>query len=240
MPPKKKIDTPPSTKIVNLYENKKVQKHMDKSINPYFNVHHIKVPFRAIMIGSSGSGKTNCLLNLINIMPKTFNKIYIYTKAREPIYDYLREELGDDLLSISYDLNDLRNFDEKKYYGQSLVVFDDMINERDQRCIQELYIRGRKLGVSMIYLSQSYYQIPKTVRLQCQYIFILKVSGVRDLKMMMSEYSLGASKNQLTNLYNYCCNSGHFGNFLLIDLEAAQSKTYRKNWDEYLNPNDFS
>lgn len=239
MPSKKKIDIQPSTKILNLYNLTKVQKHMDKSINPYFNVHHIKVPFRAIMVGSSGSGKTSTLLNLINIMPKTFNHIYLYTKAREPIYDFLREELDDDLLTISYDLNDLRNFDEKKYYGQSLVIFDDQINEKNQACISELYIRGRKLGVSMIYLSQSYYQIPKIIRQQSQYIFILKVSGVRDLQMMMSEYSLGANKKQLTFIYNCCCNSDQFGDFLLIDLEAPQSKTYRRNWDQYLIPNDF-
>ena len=228
--------------IINPYESREVQKHMTKSINPFKKFHNISVPFRGCLIGSSGSGKTATFLNICSVMSKTFNHIYIYTRAREPLYDYLREQLDDTLLTISYDLNDLRQFPEENYYGQSLVVIDDFCNEPNQQCIQELYIRGRKIagGVSLLYLTQSYFKVPKLIRLQLNYIFILKVSGVRDLKMILSEYSLGASKEQLTKMYEYACNiSGVFGHFLLIDLQAEQSKTYRKNFDEILNPSTF-
>ena len=243
MPSKKckKNDDTPSTKIINLYENKDLQKHMTKSINPYYEIHKIKVPFRGVLIGSSGAGKTNLLVNIINIMKKTFNHLYIFTRAHEPIYDFLQEQLSSDLLTISYDLNDLRQFDESKYYGQSLAVFDDMVNEKDQKCISELFVRGRKIagGISLLYLTQSYFKVPKIIRLQCQYVFILKVAGVKDLNLILSEYSLNASKKQLTNMYNYACNQNIFGNFLLIDLEANQNKTYRLNFNEYLNPIQF-
>lgn len=231
-----------SNKMINFYEQKKVKKFMPKSHNPYYKEHGIKVPFRGALIGSSGSGKTNFLLNIISQMKNTFNHIYIYTRAEEPLYDYLKSQIDEDLLTISYNLDDCKNFDEENYYGQSLIIFDDMCNEKDQKCIQELYIRGRKIagGISLLYLSQSYYKIPKLVRLQCQYIWIIKISGKRDLNMMLSEYSLGATKDQLMKMYEYCCNNGEFGNSLLIDLNAIQSKTYRKNFKEYLNPNDFN
>jgi hypothetical protein len=75
--------------------------------------------------------------------------------------------------------------------------------------------------------------------LQAEIVFILKVSGVRDLKMILSEYSLSATKEQLTNMYEYSCNSGTFGSFMLIDLVADQNKTYRKNFTEYLSIDDF-
>ena len=223
--------------FINPYELKKVQKFMNKSINPNYPIHKIKVPFRALLIGSSGSGKTATLLNLINLMPNTFNHIYIYTKAEEALYDYLQSQLPSDLLTISYDLADCENHLKNEiYYGQSLVVFDDMCNGKNQKCIEEMYIRGRKIagGISMLYLTQSYYKVPKTIRLQCQYVFIIKVSGIRDLKLILSEYNLGSTKEELLTKYNYCCNSGEFGNFLLIDLEAPQNKTFRKNWDEYI------
>jgi len=229
-----------SNKIINFYEQKKVKKFMPKSHNPEYQNHLIKVPFRGIIIGSSGSGKTNMLMNLISIMKGTFNHIYIYTRAEEPLYNYLQSQIKDDMLTISYDLDDCRNFNEENYYGQSLVIFDDQVNEKNQRCISELYIRGRKKNISLLYLTQSYYKVPKTVRLQCQYIFVIKVSGVRDLKMMLMEYSLGATKEQLQNMYNYCCNNGgSFGNFLMVDLNAPQDKTYRLNWNEFLDPKDF-
>jgi hypothetical protein len=237
---------PPKTKskqndMVNFYSLPKVQKFQTKSVNPNYHKHHITVPFRGCMVGSSGSGKTNLLLNIINQFSNTFNHIYIYTQAQEPLYDYLESQLGTDLLTIKYSLNDCKTFKEEDYYGSSLVIFDDMCLEKDQKCISELYVRGRKIagGASILYLTQSYYKVPKVIRLQTQYIFILKVSGVRDLKMILSEYSLSASKEQLTRMYEYCCNQNQFGSFFLIDLQSTQDKTYRKNFTEFLSINNF-
>ena len=230
--------------LINFYTLKKVDKFKTKSVNPNYNKHYISVPFRGVLIGSSGSGKTNLLLNIINQFSNTFNHIYIYTQAVEPLYEYLESQLGTDLLTIKYSLNDCRTFKETDYYGQSLIIWDDMCLEKDQKCISEMYIRGRKIagGVSMLYLTQSYYKIPKVIRLQAEYVFILKVSGVRDLKMILSEYSLSATKEQLTKMYEYCCNSGNvenFGHFFLIDLKNTQDKTYRKNFNEFLSIDDF-
>jgi hypothetical protein len=228
-----------SNSIINFYDQKKVKKFMPKSINPNYKEHLISLACRGVIIGSSGSGKTNMLLNLIGKMKNTFNKIYIYCKAEEPLYSYLLSVIPDDLLSISYDLNDFNNFNESNYYGQSLVIFDDMVNEKDQRAIGELYIRGRKLGISLLYLTQSYYKVPKIIRLQCQYVFLIKTSGLKDLRLLLSEYSLTATTDQLQNMYNEVCNSGVFGNFLLIDLHSSQEKAFRKNFLEILNPSDF-
>lgn len=222
--------------IINCYKLKKVQKFMKKSINPQFKKHNIKVPFRGVLIGSSGVGKTNLLFNIISQIADTFNHIYIYTRATEPLYDYLESQLDPSLLTISYDLDSLRNFEESSYLGQVLLILDDMVNEKDQRCISELYIRGRKIegGISLLYLTQSYFQVDKIIRIQCNYVFILKTGSKNDLKLILSEYSLNATAQQLLALYNYCCNSGKFGNFMLIDLEVTQDKTFRRNFKEYL------
>jgi chromosomal replication initiation ATPase DnaA len=143
MPPKKKQIIP---SIVNFYELQKVKKFQTSAPNPNYKNHHIKVPFRGILIGSSGSGKTNLLLNVIVQMANTFNHIYIYTKAKEPLYEYLESQFNSDLLTIKYYLDDCNNFKEADYYGSSLCIFDDMVNEKDQKCIQELFIRGRKIS----------------------------------------------------------------------------------------------
>ena len=227
-----------NNEMINFYELKGVKKFLNKSINPNYNFHNMSVPFRSIMIGSSGAGKTNLLLNILNVFPNTFNKIWIYTKAEEPLYDYLESIIPKDLIYICYDNlkeceSHLKNND---FYGQSLVIFDDMCNEKDQKIISEMFIRGRKVagGISTIYLTQSYFKVPKTVRLQCQYIFIIKVSGVRDLKMILSEYNLNTTQEQLLKYYKDCCEEQKLSNFLLIDLNAPQNKTYRKNFTEYL------
>lgn len=223
--------------IINFYALKKVKKLMPKYVNPNYDFHKISIPFRGCVIGSSGSGKTNFLLNLIRTFNGTFNHIYIYSQAMEPLYEFLSNEIDRSLLTIKYGgLASCRDFGEEQYYGQSLVIFDDMCTERDQKCISDLYIRGRKIGggISLLYLTQSYYKIPKIVRLQCQYIFILKVSGIRDLTMILSEYSLDATKEQLLSMYKQCCQS-IFGHFMMIDLHGNSNLTYRQNFSELLS-----
>ena len=137
------------------------------------------------------------------------------------------------MLTIVYD--DLDRLASTEFYGQSLVVLDDQVNEKNQQPIKELYIRGRKIGVSTIYLTQSYYQTPKIIRQQLGYIFILKVSGIRDLKVILSEYALGKTKDELEKMYQYCKKGGQVENFFMIDLVSNGNKTFRKNWIEYLH-----
>jgi hypothetical protein len=253
MPPKKKNnktsnnDSNDNNEIINFYELPKVQKFLTKSINPNYDKgtkHGIKVPFRGILTAASGGGKTNLLFNVILQMANTFNHIYIYTQAEEPLYEYIESQISSDLLTIKYGIKALQDFDEKEYYGQSLVVLDDMVNEKekDQACIKELYLRGRKIagGVSLLYLTQKYHAVPKFIRGQCQYFFIIKVSEVDDLKRILKEFALSATNKQMDAMYEYCCESGKFGNCMIIDLMSGRSKMFRKNFKEILNPKDFS
>ena len=57
--------------------------------------------------------------------------------------------------------------------------------------------------------------------------------------MILSEYSLSGTQEQLLNMYNYSCNNGKFGNIFLIDLNTSQDNTYRKNFNEILDINNF-
>ena len=62
----------------------------------------------------------------------------------------------------------------------------------------ELFIRGRKIGkgLSLIYLSQSFFKIPKIIRQQFNYLFLLKLSSGRDLNLILSDFSLGVDRNK--------------------------------------------
>lgn len=229
--------------IINFYEVPGVKDFLPQNINPNYNQHKIKIPFRGCVVGASGSGKSNFIMNLISQMPNTFNHIYIYTMAEEPLYNYLQTRFDEDLLTIKYGLDSFYQFDEQNYYGQSLVIFDDFCNhsEREQVPIGELYIRGRKLahGVSMIYLTQLYYKVPKIVRAQCNYIFILKVQQLKDLRLILSEFALGATVDQIQKMYKICCKENDITSFLTIDLQGPEEMTFRHNFNEPLNIDNF-
>ena len=63
-----------------------------------------------------------------------------------------------------------------------LIVFDDMIadimtNKKFQAIIKELFIRCRKLNISLVFITQSYFSVPKDVRLNSTHYLIMKINS---------------------------------------------------------------
>jgi hypothetical protein len=238
---KSKKEQQPTAEIINFYQLEAVQAFEEKAHNPNYDVHGIKIPFRMLVIGSSGSGKTNVIVNLIQQMENTFHNIYIYTRAKgEPLYQFLESRIPPEFLKIEEGLDSFNKLDPNKAYDktkQTLIVFDDLVLEKDQSKITELFIRGRKLGVSLIYISQSYYRIPITIRGQSTYLILKKIASTRDLTSILRDSSLGIDKTILNRIYKYC--TQELTDFLLIDKEAIQEQIFRHNFDEILDISNF-
>ena len=151
------------------------------------------------MIGGSGCGKTKVLLNLIENQPD-IDKIYLY--ARDPYqakYQYLinkRKSVGinhfNDPKAFTEYSNDMRDFYENiNYYNPNkenkiLIVFYDMIadlthNKKLDSIATELFIRGRKLNISLVFITQSYVKVPKDVRLNTTHFSISKIPNKGEL-----------------------------------------------------------
>ena len=162
---------------------------------PYIPDH----PYRILIIGGSGSGKTNALLNLINEQ-EDIDKIYLYAKdLSESKYEYLiknRENAGIKHVNDSNAFIEYSNTMDDVYenidnYNSSrkrkiLIIFDDMIadimtNKKFQSIIKELFIRCRKLNISLVFITQSYFSVPKDVRLNSTHYFIMKINNKREL-----------------------------------------------------------
>jgi ABC-type dipeptide/oligopeptide/nickel transport system ATPase component len=188
--------------IIDWYK-KIPKKYLLKSHNPHYDTHHIKLPFRLIIAGNSGSGKTQTLLNLIYNMPNTFEKIFIVTKNKdEPLYNYLEDKLGEDGLTIKEGISELPDVDSLNKEENNLIVLDDLVNEplKQQRPICDFFIRARKKNASIIYISQSFYQVPKLIRDNISYLIIKQVSSMKNLTMICREFSLGIDKKQLKKI----------------------------------------
>ena len=238
--------------LINFYELDDVKQFKRSYHNPNFDIHNITIPFRMLIISYSGGGKTNFLMNLLFKFSDTFNHILLITRNKsEQLYEYLESKLGKDELTVHEGLDEFRKMKLDQVYKdkakQSLIIFDDMVQERDQTPIEELWLRGRKLGgsVSCIYLSQSYFETPKFLRSNSNYIVLKKLNGVRDIKLILSDYGLGATREQLLAMYNACMNyrrdekDNGLLNMLMIDIGASPEKTFRNDFLSYLDPNDF-
>jgi hypothetical protein len=95
-------------------------------------------------------------------------------------------------------------------------------------------------GLSLLYLTQSYYQTPIIIRKQCNYVILKKVNGKRDIGAILKDSALDADGKQLQNMYNYCVKSADdISNFMCIDKSAPEEQRFRLNYKNILDPNDF-
>jgi ABC-type dipeptide/oligopeptide/nickel transport system ATPase component len=231
----KKPDPKKKPEIINWYE-KIPKKFLPKQHNPYYDIHHIKLPFRMLITGSSGSGKTQTLLSLLHNMPRTFEKIIITTKNKdEPLYNWLSDKFEKDpnfeMREIDKDgLPDLDKFDKEQ---NNLLVMDDLVGEKNQKPMEQFFLRARKKGCSLVYITQSYYAVPRMIRSNLTYLIIKQVSSMKNLTMIMREYDLGIDRTQLIDMYKQATETK--SGFLMIDLEGDEGKKFRKDFDGYFD-----
>ena len=181
--------------------------------------------FRMLIIGPSGSGKTNTLLHLIDKF-HPIDKIYLYTKDTD-IYTniYLinkREQAGiknlndpHAFIEYSNDMNDLlediNNYNKKKRDKKVLIIFDDKIadimrSEKFKAIVKELFTRCRKLNISIIFITQSYFRTPKDARLNSTHYILMKIGNKKELKSIAEENLGHLDFKDFLKLYNYCTN----------------------------------
>jgi DNA polymerase III delta prime subunit len=219
--------------LIDWYSQKSLKKYLTKNHNPHFDKHHITIPFRMIIAGSSGSGKTSTLLNLIHNMNDTFERIHIVTKnADEPLYCFLEDKLKEANFKITEGVHTLPDLDEMDKTQNNLIVLDDLCNEtaKAQRPICDYVIRCRKKNCSFIYISQSYYQVPKLIRDNINYLILKQVSSMRNLTCIMREASLGIDKKELKAIYQDATKDKM--GFLMIDLDGPKEQRFRSGFDE--------
>ena len=204
-------------------------------------------PYRILTIGGSGSGKTNALLNLINEQ-EDIDKIYFYAKdLSEPKYEFLIRnhknagikhlndskafiECSNTMDDVYENINDYNPSRKRKV----LIIFDDMIadimsNKKLQTIIKELFIRCRKLNISLVFISPCYFSIPKDVRLNATHYFSIKINSKRELQNIAINHSADIDYKDFMKIYRECTNEPF--NFMTIDttLPTSNCLRFRKN-----------
>ena len=204
--------------------------------------------FRMLIIGPSGSGKTNTLLHLINDL-HPIDKIYLYAKdIHESKYEYLinkREQAGiknlndhhafieysDDMNDVLDDVNNYNKDRDKKV----LTVFDDMIadieyNKNFKQIIKELFYRTRKINVSIVFITQSYFRALKDARLNSTHYILMKIGNKKELKRIAEEKFGHLDYKDFLKIYNYCTREPY--SFMTIDTRPTASVISKKKMNE--------
>ena len=114
-----------------------------------------------------------------------------------------------------------------------------MTSEKFQAIIKELFIRRKKLNISLAFITQSYFSVPKHVRLNTTYYFIMKINNKIELQIIAINHSADIDYQDFKKMYKECTKKPF--NFLTIDntLPASDPLRFRKYlFDSYKNDNN--
>ena len=183
------------------------------------------------------------LLNLIENQPD-IDKIYLYAKdPYEAKYQYLiikRDGVGIDhfndhkaFIEYSNDMYDVyKNIDEYNPDKENkiLIVFDDMIadmmhSKKLNSRVTELIIRGRKLNISLVFTTQSYFKVSKDVRLNTSQFSIAKIPNKRELHQIAINHSPDINTKDFANIYRKCTAEPY--SFFVNDTTLASDNPLR-------------
>ena len=115
-----------------------------------------------------------------------------------------------------------------------LIIYVDMIadmlsNKKINSIVTELFIRGRKLNISLVSITQSYFAVPKNIRLNSTHYFIMNIPNKRELQQIAFNRSSDIDFQDFMNLYKKCAAKPY--SFMVLDTAPASniSSRFRKN-----------
>ena len=115
-----------------------------------------------------------------------------------------------------------------------LIIFDNMIadminNKKLDSIVTEFFIRGRKLNISIVFIMQSYFKVPKDVRLNSTHFFIMQIPNKRELQQIASNHSSDIDFKDFMKIFKECTKKPY--SFLVNDttLRSDDPLRFKKN-----------
>ena len=166
------------------------------------------------------------MFNILTLNP-VYEKIYIITKQPEDKYTLLLNKFKNDVKIFyqndEYDLDEL--IDGKK---QVCCIFDDLI--KDNKYVNEWFVRSKKKNCSNFFLSHSYFKISKTLRLNINYSILFKIPK-NQLSQIYIDQSINIEKELF---YKIISDLNRYENILLDLNNPIEQLQIRKNLNEIL------
>ena len=139
-------------------------------------------------------------------------------------------EYSNDMNDVLENINNYNKNRDKKV----LIIFDDMIadimrSEKFKAIVKELFIRCRKLNISIVFIMQSYFKTPKDARLNSTHYILMKISNKKELKSTAEENSGHLDFIDFLKIYNSFMKPY---SFMIVDTRPTARITFKKNIDE--------
>ena len=170
-----------------------------------------------------------------------------FRRAKLSIFDQKKEDaeiknLNDPSAFIEYSNSMDGIFDEMNDYNpkrkkNEWIIFDNMIShvikdKKAQHVLQDLFTRPRKLNISLVFISQSYFSVTNTMRLNCTHHLIFKVYNRKELQEIAIDHSADIDYKNFLKIYRNCTKEPY--SFLTINttLSSSDPLKFRKNFSD--------
>ena len=116
-----------------------------------------------------------------------------------------------------------------------LIVFDDMIadiisDKKFKALVKELFIRSRKLNISIVFITQSYFRTPKDARLNSTHYLLMKIQNKKELKNIAQDNSGDVHFKDFLNIYKNCTSEPYSSMIIDTTLPSGHPKRFRRNF----------
>ncbi len=204
----------------------------------------IKTPFRMLIVGTSGSMKTNALINVIKNI-NNFTRIFIYAKEINEslyanlidIYQHIGREFDREIVTFSNSIKDVPAIEQFDKREKNLVIFDDLVNEtsKNLKNISDLFCMGRKRNISTIFISQSYFKVPMIIRQNVNYVILKKISGKRDLNRILGTMGINEDVSDILEMYRWTEKQNPQDMFMIDAITNDPKLRFRLNFSPILS-----
>ena len=198
----------------NYYKSNRIQKKLPKIKDEQFEYTGMRINNHFLIAGGTGTGKTNALYSYLLETSRpakgTFKHIFVVYKTEEPLYEDLKEQIGKGI-SFYKSIAELPSVDEfpdaivNDFKYQYLVCLDDCVNDKDKASytkVKNYFTYGRKKGITLAYLTQSFFESDGFIRKQMSYLLLLSIKGKTDLNNILREYgSLQTDPKELYRIF---------------------------------------
>lgn len=218
--------------VKNWYSHLPANLKQDVKLDKNYKKHFILPKSMMVVIGGTGSGKSNAIIDMIHRMQK-FYEIIIFNPVStdEPLYQMLKQEMPDvQLIDNIEDLPELKSFDSDKDLEKLLIV-DDFINlpKKDMKKINEYFTGGRKSGFTVVAMCQNYTSVPKIITRNAQYFIVFKLNDNVTINNIIKNHNVNnIPKEDFKGMYLDA--TAKPLDFLLVDLKGKRETHLRRGF----------
>lgn len=209
-----------------------------RKLDKNFNKHLIKPCQMISIIGQTGSGKSQAILEFLSRKNEAFYKIILFSGSTvdEPLYKLIEKHIdGIEMIDDPEDLPDLIDMNEEEKKHEKLIIFDDIINlpKKQLNKIQKWFNSARKYGYTCIATAQNYTDLPIQIRRNTMIFIIFRLNDMNTINQILKNHNNnGDDKELVKKAYFIATSKPH--NFFLLDTTSNDNKRYRHNFTDLI------